>query len=453
MIFALGLYAQSGSITEEMLDSFKKDYDQKIKEYKTLQNAVSNNSIKKLALNRENLGTQDTYFSDQVKSVGITDQKNSGRCWLFTGLNVLRAGVQNNSEVKKIFFSQNYLFFYDQLEKANLFLESIIATMQRPLDDRKVKHLLKDPIGDGGQWTGVADLVEKYGIVPADVFPETYNSNNTSMLSKLLKRKLREDALKLRTYANMKVSLDTIRKKKADMLSGIYRMLRIALGTPPESFTWRYKDNNDKTSELQSYTPLSFAKKYLNIDFDEYVMLMNDPSRPYYKVYEIDMDRHTYDGHNWKYLNLPTEDIKTFAINSIQGKEAMYFSCDVGKMLYKDKGTLDVNNFEFGALFDTEFAMDKKERILTSESGSSHGMALVGVDIDKNGKAVKWLLENSWGASYGHNGFLIFTDKWFDEYMFRLVVNKKYLDTKTLKYFDQEAIQLPIWDPMFSPED
>ncbi len=453
IFFVVALNAQNGNITKSMLHGFEQDYQKHEKEYKVLQNAVSNNKIKELALNRENVGKVDTYFSNQVKSVGITDQKNSGRCWLFTGLNVLRARAINSKSMKELMLSQNFVFFYDQLEKANLFLEGIIETRQKPLTDRKVSHLLKNPVGDGGQWTGVADLVQKYGVVPAEVFPETKNSNATAMMTKLLNRKLREDALRLREMESQKKSLELIRKEKEKMLSEVYRILRISLGTPPAEFEWRYKDKDDKITPLKKYTPLSFAKEFFNINFDDYVMFMNDPSRPYHKLYEIDMDRHIYDGHNWKYLNLPTDEIKEFAKKSIEGGEAMYFSCDVGKQLYKDKGTLDPNNFEYGPLFDVQFGMDKKERIETFESGSSHGMALVGVDVDRQGNTRKWLLENSWGPQYGHNGFLIFTDEWFDEYMFRLVVNKKFVSPATLKLFEQETIKLPVWDPMFAPED
>lgn len=453
LFVAFSMKAQSGNLSKTLLEKFEQDYQKHEKEYKVLQNAVSNNKIKDLALNRENAGKPDSYFTYQVKSVGITDQKQSGRCWLFTGLNVLRARAINGKNMEGLMLSQNYVFFYDQLEKANLFLEGIIETMQKPLTDRKVTHLLKNPIGDGGQWTGVADLVQKYGVVPAEVFPETKNSNATAMMSKLLARKLREDALRLRERANQKVSLDVIRKEKEEMLSEIYRILRISLGTPPKEFEWRYKDADGNLTPMKKYTPLSFAKEFFNINFEDYVMFMNDPSRPYNKLYEIEMDRHTYDGHNWKYLNLPTGEIKEFAKNSLKGGEAMYFSCDVGKQLNKKDGTLDPDNYEYGLLFDVQFGMDKKERIETYESGSSHGMALVGVDVDSQGKTRKWLLENSWGPDYGHNGYLIFTDDWFDEYMFRLVVNKKFVSPKVLKLFEQKPVKLPIWDPMFAPED
>lgn len=244
-----------------------------------------------------------------------------------------------------------------------------------------------------------------------------------------------------------------LQEQKVEMLGDIYRILVLSLGEPPTQFEWRYKKTDGTLSELKTYTPMSFFKDFVNVDLNNYVMLMNDPSRPYYKLYEIDYDRHIFEGGNWKYINLPTTEIKRFAIESIKDNEAMYFSCDVGKQLDKVKGTLDVNNYSYDDLFGVAFDMDKSERIKTFESGSSHGMNLVGVDLDEDNNARKWLLENSWGVKSGHKGFLVMTDKWFDEYMFRLVVGKKYIPGDVLKLLDSEPVFLPPWDPMFAEEE
>lgn len=413
-------------------------------------NAVSSNNIQSLAHNRENLGKVDTYFSNQVESAGLTDQKSTGRCWLFTGLNVFRAQVINKKNLPEFSFSQSYNFFYDQLEKSNLFLEGMISTAKLPMDDKKVDWLFKNAIGDGGQWTGVVDIIQKYGVVPTEVFPESFNSENTQWLSRLLRRKLKQDGLKLRDLSAKGKSETELRTSKREMLAEVYKVLVISMGEPPSEFNWRYKDKDGKVSELKHYTPQSFFKEFVNVNLKDYVMLMNDPSRPYDRLYEIEYDRHMQDGGNWKYLNLDAEKIKSFAKSSILGNEAMYFSCDVGKQLDKDRGYLDVNNYSYDQVFDVDFGMDKKQRIQTFESGSTHGMALVAVDV-VDGKTVKWLLENSWGNT-GFNGHLIMTDAWFTEYMFRLVVNKKYIDEKTLKLLDQKPEMLPPWDPMFQPD-
>jgi bleomycin hydrolase len=415
-------------------------------------NAVSSNNIRKLSLNRENLGKLDMHFSNRIETAGITDQKSTGRCWLFTGLNVFRAKVINENNLSDFSFSHNFNFFYDQLEKANLFLEGIINTTDKPLDDKRVEWLFKSPIGDGGQWTGVADIIGKYGLVPSDVFPESFNSENTSLMSRMIRRKLREDGMNLRQMADEGKKEKELREEKEKMLADIYQMLAISLGEPPTEFQWRYEDKDGKLSEMKNYTPKSFYDEFVGIELDDYVMFMNDPSREYGKLYEIDYDRHIIEGKNWKYINLDIEKIKEFAKSSILSGEAMYFSCDVGKQFDKNHGTLDINNYDYDNLFGVDFGMDKKMRIQTYESGSTHGMALVAVDIVE-GKIAKWLLENSWGDSGFDNGYLIMTDEWFNEYMFRLVVNKKFIDAETLKILDQEPTLLPPWDPMFSPED
>jgi bleomycin hydrolase len=419
-----------------------------------LRNAITNAKINDLAVNHKAEGEIDHLFSVMVKTKGITNQKSSGRCWLFTALNVFRPMVTEKYKLETFEFSQTYPFFYDQLEKANLFLEGIIATTGKPLDDRLVEWLLKNPIGDGGQWTTFADIVQKYGVVPASIMPETSNSENTVMMSKLLTQKLREDALELRQGNKMGrvVTIESLRKRKAEMLGEIYRMLTLYLGEPPAEFSWRYKDKDGKISEAMQFTPKSFFEQAVGVNLADYIMFMNDPSRDYYNLYEIEYDRNMVDGYNWKYINLPAAELKPMAVASLQGNEALYFGCDVGKQLNSTMGTLDLGNYDYESLVGVTFKMDKKQRIQTFESGSSHGMALVGVDLDTAGKPTQWMLENSWGADSGHNGYLTMTDSWFEEYMFRLVVNKKYVPEATQKIAGQKPVMLPPWDPMFAPE-
>jgi bleomycin hydrolase len=235
------------------------------------------------------------------------------------------------------------------------------------------------------------------------------------------------------------------------MLQDIYAMLAVSLGEPPTTFTWRYKDADGNVSDEKEYTPQSFYTEFVGVDLSDYVMLMNDPTRPYNALYEIDYDRNSWEGLNWRFINLPNKRIKQFAIESIKNNEALYFSCDVGKQLDRKNGYLDVNNYDYESLLGVDFGMDKRERILTFESGSSHGMTLMAVDLDKNDNPSKWLLENSWGEASGYQGHLIMTDAWFDEYMFRVVVNKAYIDIETLRILESEPTLLPPWDPMFAP--
>lgn len=463
--------APDGGISAEMLEVISRGYDGDADD-KAIRNALAGTSIATLAVNADNAAMIDTHFSDRVRTKGITDQESSGRCWLFTGLNVLRAKMIDKYELPGMEFSQNYLFFYDQLEKANLFLQGVIDTRELPFDDRKVDWLFSHPLSDGGQFTGVSNLIVKYGLVPAEAMPETFQSNNTSQMAMLLKLKLREDGLELRkAYED---GLDVLEKRskkitrqglqelegvlqamKVEYLSEIYRMLALCLGEPVKEFEWTRCDKNNNIVDRRTYTPKSFYDEYIGEDLENnYIMVMNDPCREYGKVYEIDYDRHVYDGHNWLYVNLPVERIKEMAVASIKDNVAMYFSCDVGKFLDRKKGVLDVDNFDYASLMGVEFGMDKKERVQTHASGSSHAMTLIAVDIcPETGEPVKWMVENSWGAASGYKGCLIMTDEWFNEYMFRLVVEKKYVPEDILEMLDQTPVMLPAWDPMFLPEE
>ncbi|MDD6472500.1 MAG: C1 family peptidase [Bacteroidales bacterium] len=440
------------SLSADVLQQLQQSYKAEGAD-KAIRNAIANNDLKALAVNLDNQKAMDTHFTYQVTTKGISNQKSSGRCWLFTGLNVMRAKAIARYDLPAFEFSQNYSFFFDQLEKANLFLQAILDTAQKPLDDKKVDWLLHNVLSDGGTFCGVSDVVLKYGLVPKDVMPETHSSENTKQMASLIILKLKEDALKLREMVAAGKKVAALQAEKVEMLKVVYRILALNLGVPPTEFDFVRKNAKGEVVETEHHTPQSFLEKYGDKDLlQHYVMLMNDPTRPYYKTYEIDLDRHTYDGQNWVYLNLPTEDIKQMAIESLKDNTAMYFSCDVGKELDSKRGLLDLKNYDYASLLGTSFGMDKKQRIATFASGSSHAMMLAAVDL-KDGKPVKWMVENSWGATYGHNGYLIMTDEWFDEYMFRLVVEDKYVPTKIKDLFKQKPTLLPAWDPMFAPEE
>lgn len=444
----------SGGITAEMMQQMQQTYVGSASD-KALRNVLVTNSPAKLALNHENATKFDSHFSNRVESKAITDQKSSGRCWMFTGMNVLRnQAIRHHNLPADFQFSQAYLFFYDQLEKSNLFLQAVIDTYKKPMTDQEVEWLFKNPLSDGGQFTGVANLIDKYGLVPADVMPETFNTNNTSSISSLIKLKLREDGLQLREMAAQKgMTPQKLNAKKTEMLGTIYRMLSLTFGTPPAEFTWNQKNAKGEIVETATYSPMSFYEKFAKTDFSKYYMVMNDPTREYYKVYEIQYDRHVYDGQNWRYLNLPMEEIAPMCIASIKDSTMMYFSCDVAKFLNRDKGFMDVNNYDYESLMGTTFGMDKKQRVSTFASGSSHAMTLCAVDLDKDGKPLKWMVENSWGSNYGYQGFLIMTNEWFNEYMFRVVLEEKYIPANVRAMLNQKPIMLPAWDPMFAPEE
>lgn len=442
---------EKGGISAEMMQQIKQSYQNTASD-KAIRNAIGSNDIRKLALNQDNLRAMDTHFSVKVNSKGVTNQESSGRCWLFTGLNVMRAKAIAKHNLGAFEFSQVYPFFFDQLEKANLFLQGVIDTSDKPMEDKMVEWLFRHPLSDGGTFTGVADIVSKYGLVPKDVMPETHSSENTNRMADLITLKLREQGLELREMAAKGSKADALNQKKTEMLGVVYRMLVLNLGVPPTEFTWTEYNAQGEPVSTETYTPMSFLKKYGDEHLlGNYVMLMNDPSREYYKTYEIDYDRHRYDGKNWTYINLPVEDIKEMAIASLKDSTMMYFSCDVGKFLDGKRGLLDVKNYDYESLMGTSFGMDKKQRVQSFASGSSHAMTLMAVDLDKEGKPTKWMVENSWGTA-GYNGHLIMTDEWFNEYMFRLVVETKYVPEKISNLLKRKPVRLPAWDPMFAPE-
>ena len=446
--------AQTGGISPKMLGEIQKQ-NKMTQAENALANAIAANSIDNLAQNRNNAAELDTYFSVETPKQAITDQKSSGRCWMFSGMNVLKANFAKRTDSLRVEFSQAYLFFYDQLEKANLFLQGVIDTGKKPIDDQRVQFFFKNPINDGGTFCGVADLTEKYGLVPKQVMPESYSSDNTSRMARLISSRLREDGLKLRKMVAEGKKAADIEKAKTEMLSTVYRMLSLTIGQPPTQFTYAHRNKDGKAvGEPKTYTPQEFFKEVVGDKLNgTFIMVMNDPRRPYYKTYEVELDRHTYDGHNWKYLNLPMDDIEQMAIASLKDGRKLYSSYDVGKMLDRKRGYGDTENFDYGSLMGTTFGMNKAERISTFDSGSTHAMTLTAVDLDENGKAKKWKVENSWGASWGQQGCMIMSDRWFREYMFRLVVDKKYVSEEMLKLNEQKPVMVTPEDPLFINEE
>ncbi len=443
-----------GGISPQMLSEIQKSVANGTAD-KALFNAMASNSIDNLARNHANSGAVDGYFSVETKKQNIQDQKSSGRCWMFSGMNVLRSDFALRTDSLTLEYSHVYLAFWDQLEKANLFLQGVIETAKKPIDDPKVRFFFKAPLNDGGTFCGIIDLADKYGLVPKEAMPETYSAENTSRMSRLISSKLREYGLQLRRMVAEGRKADAINAEKTKMLSTVYRMLALSLGEPVKTFSYAFKNKDGKAvTPLKPYTPQSFFKETVGESLDgRYIMLMNDPRRPYYKTYEIEYDRHTYDGHNWKYLNLPMDEVAEVAVASLKAGHKMYSSYDVGKQLDRTRGYSDLDNYDYGTLFGVKFGMNKAERIDTYDSGSTHAMTLTAVDLDANGKPVKWKVENSWGATNGHNGCIIMTGRWFNEYMFRLVVDTQFVSEKIRTMAEQKPTMLTQDDPLFSLDD
>lgn len=446
---------KQGGISASMLQQIEKSQGSTATN-KALFNAVASNRIDNLAKNFSNRNTFDTHFSVETTKQSIHDQKSSGRCWMFSSFNVFRADfARHHADSLSVEFSHDYLFFYDQLEKANLMLQGVIDNAKKPMDDVRVQFFFKNPLNDGGTFCGAADLAPKYGLVPKSVQPETFSAENTSKISSLISSKLREYGLELRKMVADGKKAQAIDARKTEMLSTVYRMLAMALGEPVKEFTYQFRNRcGEPVGEPRRYTPLEFYNETVGHKFaGTFIMVMNDPRRPYHKTYEVEYDRHVYDGTNWKYLNLPMEDIAKLAIASLKDGKKMYSSYDVGKQFDRELGYLDTENFDYASLFSTTFPMNKADRIATFDSGSTHAMTLVAVDLDKDGNPLKWKVENSWGPNNGAQGCLIMSNRWFNEYMFRLVVDKKYVPENLQKEFEQKPVMVMPEDPLFGEDD
>lgn len=423
---------------------------------KALANAIANVPIDDLAKTSVGKAPIDNHFSIETPKQNIHDQRSSGRCWMFSGFNVLRADfARSHGDSITVEYSQAFLFFWDQLEKANLMLQAVLDKADKSIEDPEVQFFFKNPLNDGGTFCGVADLATKYGLVPMSAQPETFSSDNTSRMSRLISSKLREYGLELRRMANDGKGKKAIENRKTEMLSTIYNMLTLTLGEPVKEFKYAFRDiNGNIVIPEKTYTPKEFYDFTVGKDLNgTFIMVMNDPRREYHKTYEVEYDRHTYDGHNWKYLNLPMDEISQLAINQLKAGHKMYSSYDVGKQSDRKKGYADVGIYDYGTLFNTDFPMSKADRIATFDSGSTHAMTLTAVDLDANGRPTKWKVENSWGPASGADGYLIMTNRWWEEYMFRLVVNKQYVPQNILKEFEQKPTMLTPDDPLFVNDD
>ncbi len=411
---------------------------------KAIQNSIINEGAKSLLLNPSLLNKYDKIFTHSLDVKSVTDQKRSGRCWLFAGLNILRYKAKKKFNMDKFELSQNYLFFWDKLEKANLFLENVIKFRNLKLTDPKMKFILKNPIPDGGQWNFVVELVEKYGVVPLDVMPDTASAKSSSLMNKVLATLLRKDASILRDMAKNGAGVKKLRVKKIDMLGEIYHILVLHLGTPPEKFVFRYKDKKKKVVGPKEYTPREFYK-LIGENLRDYYYLYTCPTREYFKLYRIELDRDMADREDMVFGNIPMDLFKEICKKSILGGDPVWFSADVGKDTYSKKGIMDLNIYDYKSVYGVNIQPSRKDRILYRDSIPNHAMVFVGFDEKP---FPKWKVENSWGKKVGDNGFFVMSDSWFSEYVYSAVFKKDYLPEKVLKIFKQKPVILPFDDPM-----
>jgi bleomycin hydrolase len=438
-------------ITRDSLARFEQEFASE-RSYKVAMNAVTSSGVTKSASDAEKLRADSHQFSLLLKQGDITNQMQTGRCWMFAALNTMRFAIIKKLKLETFELSQAYPLFFDKLEKTNLFLENILETLDEPVNGRLVSFLLAAPLQDGGQWDMFCGLVAKYGIVPKDAMPETASSSNTRDMNKFLTLKLREFALSLRRQYRGGASAQQLREQKADMLSTIYRMLCICLGRPPQTVTLEARDKDDHFIRDAGLTPVEFFNKYVGFSLDDYVSLINAPTddKPYDRTYTVRFLGSVREGRPVTYLNLPSQDLKRAAIAQLNDGRPVWFGSDVGQWSIREGGYMDVEAVGVSALFDTAFPMTKGERLDYGESLMTHAMVLMGVNLAEDGTPMRWRVENSWGKDAGKDGYYIMSDKWFDEYTYQVVVDKKYLTESQRAMLSQPPIVLEPWDPMGS---
>ena len=416
-----------------------------------IQNAVTKVTVKDLAVRRNIVTGADHSFSVRLDDWAATNQKKSGRCWLFAGLNLLRAGAAKKMKLKDFEFSQNFVMFWDKLEKANYFLEAIIETADVAHDDRTVAFLLKHPVGDGGQWNMFVNIVRKHGLAPKAAMPETESSSNTAAMNNLLLACLRRGARTLRDLHAGGARAGRLRRQKEDILTAVHRILSIHLGCPPERFTWQWQDEKKKFHRDANMTPHRFAAKYVTIPLDDYVCLVHDPRKtsPIGRVFTVRYLGNVVGGGIVRYLNIDIALMKRIAMKTLQVGEPVWFGCDVGKQMDREMGLWDANLRDYESLYETSFELDKAGRLEYGHACMTHAMLFTGVDI-VNRSPRRWRVENSWGDKDGSKGFFIMNDSWFDEHMFEIAARRKYLPARLREALGRRPIVLPPWDPMGS---
>lgn len=485
-IASLPSAAQDGALTPALIQSVRAKVPTDAR-MRAMRNALTSTGIKDIAENRDVVAGLSRKFSHRIKTNGISNQKSSGRCWMFAGFNTIKPIVMKKAGVDSFEFSHIFLQFWDKLEKSNCFLEYMIAYRDRDLMDREVVFLLQNPASDGGYWENFVDLVTKYGVIPKEVMAETASSESTRMLNQALDRVLRRDATRLRQIFKETGSVKKMRAAKVEMLAEIYRVLTMNLGEPPTEFVWRYKtkskeDKEDKKesgekknvegkdavagdvkpdgkadddykvkqslSPRRIFTPKAFYKEFVGLDLTDYVNLSDDPIRPKGRHYEIMLTKSVWEGDNANYANVSIDTLRKAVVAGLLANRPVYFSADVSPDQDSKKGVMARNLYDYASIYGVDMDLSKKNRLLMRESTVNHGMAFIGVDLD-DGNPVKWLVENSWGSERGEKGLWTMYDNWFEDNVYNVIARKEDLPARVLKIYTQAAEKLPVWDPMW----
>jgi len=441
------------SIDQKNLEDFSA-YFKKRENSEIIANAVIKNGINDTALNNKSVKNMHYDFSEEIDVGKVTNQEKSGRCWMFAALNNIRYSISKNLNIKDHDFelSQSYTMFWDKLEKANYFLENIISTVELDLDSRRVMWLLNEPTSDGGQWDMFTALIEKYGIVPKYVMPETYHSSNSPYMNKILSLKLRDLTKTLRNDFKLGADKESLREEKEAMLAEIYSILAYFLGEPPQEFDFEYKDKDGEFYRDSGLTPKEFYNQYSKVKMADYVSIINAPTKdkPFDQTYTVEFLGNVKEGQQIHYLNLPIEKLIDYSTIHLKDGEPVWFGCDVGQWSNRDLGIMDTNLFNYESVLDTNFSLDKGERLQYGESILTHAMVFTGVNLDDQNQAERWKVQNSWGEKVGDEGFFIMSNDWFKEFNYEVVIHKKYLSDEDLKSYQKDPVILKPWDPMGS---
>lgn len=439
------------ALSHDMIKLFRKKISQD-SSLRLAQNAAVRNDIIDLAMDWKYFRKIDHTFSDVISGeMRVTDQKSSGRCWGFAGLNLFRIYLGRKHNLKEFEFSQSYFMFWDKLEKANYFLENVIKTINKPSNSRLIMHLLDNPIQDGGQWDMWVNLIKKYGVLPKSEMPESYQSSKSLRMNRMITRKLREFAKVIREAKQNLVSNTDLRAMKTSMLKTVYRMLTIHLGTPPESFSWKIRNKKNEFHRFENLTPIQFFNEHVQFNLDEYICLINCPmpDKAYNEIYTVEYLGNVIEGQSIKYLNVETSVMKKAGVKSIKNNDPVWFGCDVSKYFHRTLGVMDMELFNYELFYGTNFDLDKASRLEYGDSQMTHAMLITGVDLDSKNRPIKWRVENSWGNKNGDKGYHIMSDSWFDEYNYEIVVHKSYLPNDLVKIYEtKNPVKLPPWDPM-----
>lgn len=435
-------------ITTDLTKRFAENFIENDKKV-ALQRGVIKNGIKASAENMSATIHNVPVFSIDLETGKVSNQAQSGRCWMFAALNTFRHKMLHTFKLKEFELSQNYTFFWDKYEKANYFYENILLTAGEELTSRKVAFLLQTPQQDGGQWDMIVSLFQKYGAVPKSVMPESRNSTNSSDINHYLDKKLRKDAIALRKMVADGKDSEAIQAVKVGFLEEIYQFLALSLGNPPTTFDFEYRDEEKAYHLDRQLTPQSFYDKYIGVNLDDYISVINAPTadKPFNQSYTVEMLGNVVGGKEVRYLNVEMETFKSLAIAQLEQGESVWFGCDVGQSSTRDSGIMAIEAFDVDNLFDISFEMSKAERLDYGESMMTHAMVLTGVDM-VDGQPTKWKVENSWGEKVGDKGFFVASDAWMDEYTYQIVVRKDLLSKEQLAAFEAEPILLAPWDPM-----